>query len=273
MSGPRSCRPASTSPSPARSARLDLNATATVVIDAHLDHLEPPEPPDPTASLASRDPLDHPASPELHHHQSPSPLAPARAAPTDHPAHLAQLARKDPTARRDPQEPPDTMPPPVAMDSPAHPAQLESLEPLARLERLAHLARTDPKEAREHPAQLDQPAQLDPRARRDPMAPPATVELQEDLDPLDQPAQLATQDPLAKLVNLAHLAHLERTQSTAPALAAHSSTRSRNRKGHQSSHDLVTAQLSLSTVDTLPFCMLITMVLVNSKFAIVSFVK
>lgn len=270
-SGPRSCRRKSTCPRPAKSARLDPSATATPPIVAHLVHLEAPELLDPTASLANRDPLDHPASPELHHHQSPTPLAPARAAPTDHPANLAHLAQPDPTARRDPQDPQDTTPPPVATDSPAHPAQLASPERLVPLVPMAHLARTDLREPREPTAHLDQPVQLDPRASADPMGPPETVELQEDLDPLDHPAQAATQDPPAKLVSLAHLAHLARTQSTAPAHAAHSSTRSRRTK--QSPADLVTTQLSLSTVDTLPLCMLITMVLANSKFASVSFVK
>jgi len=244
-----------------------------VATDAHLDHLEPLELPETTANPASRDPLDHPASPELHRHQSPSPLAPARPAPTDHPAHLAQLAHLEALARRDPQDPKDTTPPPVATESPVHPAQLASPVPVENLAKLAHLARTDLLEPREPPVQMDQPDQLDPRASADPMAPPATVELQEDLDPLDQPAPMATPDPLAQPVSPDHLAHLERTQSTAPALAARSSTRSRRSKEHQSPTDLARTQLSLSTVDTLPLCMLITMVLVNSKFAIVSFVK
>jgi hypothetical protein len=175
--------------------------------------------------------------------------------------------------RRDPQETPARTPPPVATDSPAHPAQLDSPVPQARLERKDHLARTDPPEPRERTAHPDQPAQPDPRASADPMAPPETVEHQEDLDQLDQQAQPATTDHPATPDSPAHPAHLERMQSTALALAALSSTRSRRPKGHQSPPDLATTQLSLSTIDTLPLCMLITMVLFNSKFAIVSFVR
>jgi hypothetical protein len=215
---------------------LDPSATANRVVDAHQAHLEPPEALEPMVNLANQDLGDHPASPELHHHQSAIQLAPARAAPTDHPADLVHLAQPDPAARKDPLEAPAGSPALVATGHLAHLALLDSPVQLASLARLVHLERTDLLEPRVPTAHPDQPVQLDPRASADSPVPPATVELQEDLDLLDHPDQAETMDHLARAVDLAHLDHLAPTQSTAPAPAAHSSTKSRRPEQHRIQH-------------------------------------
>jgi len=203
------------------------------MVDAHLAHLEPLEPLDSMVNPAHQDHGEHPESQELHHHQSTIQLAPARAAPTDHPAHLVHLAHPDPTARRDPQATQAISPAPAITANPAHLVQLDSPVPLVILARLAHLARTDLREARENAVHLDHRVQLDPRASVDRMAAPAEVEIQEDLDPLDNPDQAETVDHLVRTVNLAHLDHQATMQRTAPAHAVRPSRRSRRPKQHQ----------------------------------------
>jgi len=203
------------------------------MVDAHLAHLEPLEPLDSMVNPAHQDHGVHPESQELHHHQSTIQLAPARAAPTDHPAHLAQLAQPDPTARRDPQATQAISPAPAITANPAHLVQLDSPVPLAILARLTHLARTDLREPREPLVHPDHQVQLDPRASVDRMAAPAEVEIQEYLDQLDSPDQPETVDHQARTVSLVHLDHLATMQPTAPAHVARPSRRSRRPKQHQ----------------------------------------
>jgi len=225
----------------------------------------------PTEKMANPDQLDLPASLELHHQCRHSRLAAARNAHLAHLAHLDLLDHLEPTASLDQLATPARKANPVATEKPDHPVQLDSLAPLAKMERPVLLEKMDLLAPRDRMDHLARPDPLDQRERTAQMVHQATAVHPADLDLLESPDRKEAPDHPVKPANLALRDHPATTPSTARARAARSSTRSRRPKRHQpslSSHHETTTEFSFSTDNTLTLCIVITMVLVNSKSAI-----